>query len=114
MCVMTVQVDAIDPDEIAQALDALYAQSGEARYSHAARLARGDLLGGRQECDDGEELAMVQAEIASGRWPSERQACAAVARRISAPEKVRAMTYRLHRKHKKNRHKRVFVPPDPV
>jgi hypothetical protein len=88
----------LDPDAIAEALDVLAVMTGEARYSHAARLARGELIGGRNALDDGEELAMAREAVESGKWPTDRQACAAVARRISPPEKVRATTRRLYEK----------------
>src|SRR5205085_2945686 len=50
----------------AEALDDLAAQTGERRFSHAARLTRGDGIGGRNEIDDSAALARVLVLIKGG------------------------------------------------
>jgi hypothetical protein len=90
---------------IAEALNRLAQQTGAARYRHLARQLIGERQGGRPPVDDSNALAEVQRLVArrqtAGRPIAERAACGLVARRLVAPEHVRAMTRRLLRKLKK-------------
>lgn len=93
--ILPVPADGLDPDVIADALDSLAAVTGQARYSHAARLARGERIGGGKPKADDEALQQVRELIARGR--TEWHAAAIVARRIE-PNSIRAATRRLYGK----------------
>src|SRR5438034_11020654 len=79
---------AIDPDAIADALDALADETGKASYRYAAKLARGETGGGRRPHDDSAALRDVRALLASGTIADAGKACKAVAK-LRAPRTER-------------------------